>query len=928
MIQGIFMATPINQIQGASHISPLLGQTVTTTGVVTAVIPSGSGRGFYLQNPIADNDPATSEGIFVFLGSASLVNPIPGQAIAVTGRVEEFRPGNNPNNLTITQINANVPGSSLTIVPALGPVPVTILGQGGRIPPDRTIKTTPITQNLPVVGRAALEEIQQTAVVPNTPSTGSFTYQLSGNQLVISGSYSSLTSPLVSGNPIRLQVAPAGSNGPVIRDLSVTTTSTTAGNFSGNLSLTPGELADFQAGRLYVNLATSTNPNGELRGQLGPSVELSSFNANTDGIDFYESVEGMLVQVNNAVAVSPTNVFSAGTSGEARELWVLADGGSGASGRSPRGGINISPTDFNPERIQIDDTLIRPSSRLPLVDVGAKLDTISGVVSYNFSNYEIQILAPVSVSTPSSLTRETTNLKPDPRFLRIADFNVENLSPGAVNDREFGGNRMAAVANIITRNLLAPDILSLSEIQDNNGSTDDGTVSATATLSALIEAIRAAGGPTYEFRQIDPVNNQDGGQPGGNIRVVFLFNPARVQFVDRPGGGPNINTGVVNVGGQPQFSISPGRIIDTNLADGDAFSASRKPLVGEFVFNGEKFFVIGNHFNSKGGDQPLFGPTQPPILSSESQRQQQAAIVAGYVTEILKIDPNAKVAVLGDLNDFQFSRPVNTLKAAGLISLTETLAAGDRYTFNFQGNSQVLDHILVSRALSSSTYDIIHINSEFSNSASDHDPTMLKVNTLTSTTSQFLAKPNPSNGNIRVGTSGNDVLYGSTLPGPVDTALINDDIFGEAGNDLLSGLTGNDNLFGGLGDDLIYGDSGNDWLAGEGGDDQLFGGGGNDLLEGGAGNDLLLGGAGNDTLVGGSGSDRFRLINAPGPDIITDFTPGTDLIELSRGLEFASLRVSAIAPNITAIGTATNPNIALLFGVNPAALTASSFVTI
>jgi hypothetical protein len=36
------------------------------------------------------------------------------------------------------------------------------------------------------------------------------------------------------------------------------------------------------------------------------------------------------------------------------------------------------------------------------------------------------------------------------------------------------------------------------------------------------ELIGAAGGPTYDFRQIDPVDDQDGGEPGGNIRVGFL----------------------------------------------------------------------------------------------------------------------------------------------------------------------------------------------------------------------------------------------------------------------------------------------------------------------------------------------------------------------------------------------------------------------
>jgi len=149
-------------------------------------------------------------------------------------------------------------------------------------------------------------------------------------------------------------------------------------------------------------------------------------------------------------------------------------------------------------------------------------------------------------------------------------------------------------------------------------------------MNTLIASIQAAGGPTYEFRRVNPSDDQDGGEPGGNIQVGFLFNPARVQFVDRPGATSTSSTSINNIGGKPQLSASPGRIDPTNTA----FSSSRKPLVGEFVFNGKTIFVVGNHFNSKGGDQPLYGPNQPPTLTSEIQRRQQAQIVNDFVDGI------------------------------------------------------------------------------------------------------------------------------------------------------------------------------------------------------------------------------------------------------------------------------------------------------
>ena len=79
------------------------------------------------------------------------------------------------------------------------------------------------------------------------------------------------------------------------------------------------------------------------------------------------------------------------------------------------------------------------------------------------------------------------------------------------------------------------------------------------------------------------------------------------------------------LGAHPSFS--PGRIEPGNTA----WNSSRKPLVGEFSFRGERVIIINNHFNSKGGDQPLYGLNQPPVLSSETQRRQQAQLVNTFV---------------------------------------------------------------------------------------------------------------------------------------------------------------------------------------------------------------------------------------------------------------------------------------------------------
>jgi subtilisin-like proprotein convertase family protein len=99
------------------------------------------------------------------------------------------------------------------------------------------------------------------------------------------------------------------------------------------------------------------------------------------------------------------------------------------------------------------------------------------------------------------------------------------------------------------------------------------------------------------------------------------------------------------------------------------------------------------------------------------------------------------------------------------------------------------------------------------------------------------------------------------------------------GDDIIIGNAAGNKLFGGGGDDALLGRDGDDVLLGQAGEDLLNGGAGHDVLRGGEGNDFLLGGAGNDTLSGGADGDIFVL--GDGNDTITDFTAGTDKIDIT-----------------------------------------------
>ncbi|MFB2920995.1 Calx-beta domain-containing protein [Aerosakkonema funiforme] len=181
-------------------------------------------------------------------------------------------------------------------------------------------------------------------------------------------------------------------------------------------------------------------------------------------------------------------------------------------------------------------------------------------------------------------------------------------------------------------------------------------------------------------------------------------------------------------------------------------------------------------------------------------------------------------------------------------------------------------------------------------------------------------------------------------------------------------LNGNDvmKLQGIYGNSVVDLGSGNDSFNGGIGADNISGGNGNDIIAGGDGNDRLSGDAGGDTLTGGFGSDRFVLgynvatgslsstevaskKHSPisptsvssltgfaqiGTDIITDFTDGQDLIELTGGLSYKQLKIVSIAsspdvkPDSTLIMLAsTKESLAILTGVNASKITSADFVS-
>lgn len=94
--------------------------------------------------------------------------------------------------------------------------------------------------------------------------SGTVTATLAGSKLTVNGTFEGLKSPATIAKLRKSSVR--GVRGPEVFDLTVT--HATAGSLSGAFDLTPPQIADLQAGRLYIQINSERAPDGNLWGWL------------------------------------------------------------------------------------------------------------------------------------------------------------------------------------------------------------------------------------------------------------------------------------------------------------------------------------------------------------------------------------------------------------------------------------------------------------------------------------------------------------------------------------------------------------------------------------------------------------------------------------------------------------------------------------
>ena len=434
--------------------------------------------------------------------------------------------------------------------------------------------------------------------------------------------------------------------------------------------------------------------------------DINNYQPQSEALDYWESLEGMLTTVKKPRVLGPQY---------RGDIYVLPEGYQ-ALPLNNIGGLNLRPNAQNTATIPVyvGNKFIAKAKDYFNGDV-------VGVVTYRGKIYKLE---PTQLPdlVDGGLQRQVSPIYPSEDKLTIASYNIENFSANAKKG-ETPEEKVTRIANSFINEIHSPDIITLIEVQDENGSVNDGTTSGVKSGEKLAARIKELGGKTYKYTEVAPLDGQDGGKPGSNIRVAFLYDPNRVKLVEKEAG--TSDEAASFSGGH--LVKNPARIEPNN----PAFTKVRKSLAAEFEFKGQYIVVIANHLKSKIGDDAVYGSAQPAVQHTQAARIEQAKILNSFVQEGLRQNPNLKFVLTGDFNDFEFSETAKALSGNELINLMQEHDAADRYSYFYRGSNQSLDNIFISKNLAGkAVFAPVHINASFMEEhgrASDHDPVVVQL---------------------------------------------------------------------------------------------------------------------------------------------------------------------------------------------------------
>jgi len=409
-------------------------------------------------------------------------------------------------------------------------------------------------------------------------------------------------------------------------------------------------------------------------GSLPEAISLDPPEDPLEAALYYEALEGMLVQADGA-AVSPISKYGETSLVLSRHNLdrLLKNGPAGL----------LIVVDDNSWTAQYDDASDLPFS----IVTGDTVEGASGPLAYTFGQYKIEPIAPPIV-TPGDFERSPSLPEIGADAFSLASYNVENFfdnkepnpaDPPRPSRKEYQ-RKASKIANSIEA-MGYPTIIGFSEVEN------------VEVLEKVAEQPQLA---DYGYQAVLAE-----GRDSRGIDVGYLARGDQVEVVN----------------------------YDLRLDDEGLFT--RGPLLLESRISTNEgevtLYTLVNHFVSLGAG---FEATEP-------RRVKQAQWNLDIVAEIQAANPDAYIAILGDLNTFFDTPSINLMREAGFVHVFDQLSPEARYTYIYQGESEVLDHILVTPGLAEliAGVDILHINADFPppdpndespRRTSDHDPVVVK----------------------------------------------------------------------------------------------------------------------------------------------------------------------------------------------------------
>ncbi len=402
---------------------------------------------------------------------------------------------------------------------------------------------------------------------------------------------------------------------------------------------------------------------------LPEAVDLDPPRDEAESSAYYEALEGMLVRVREP-ALAVAPVSKYGEYAVVRPAWKIERVMRG----EPRGMLIFVDDGSN---VRYDDASTLPYA----VSTGDRVSSLLGPLAYTYENYKIE---PIVTPTVASSGRPLPHLAPPgANAVSVATFNVENLF------------------DFTLPNPSDPPMPSLREYRTR--------------LEKLAQTIVAMGAPTIVgFQEVESVRVlEDVAEQ--ELLAGYNYRPFLIEGTDERG---------IDVG----YLVRDAAAVEVGAYPAPEGLTSRPPLMITVTLELEsglqRLYLLNNHFTSMAGGEE----------ATEPRRIAQAAWNVVLVEEILAREPEAQIVVMGDLNSFYDSAPLDTLREGGLHHVYEVLTEGERpYTYIFQGESETLDHLLVSPALFERLVRVeaLHVNADHPLPApndlsprrlSDHDP--------------------------------------------------------------------------------------------------------------------------------------------------------------------------------------------------------------